>query len=187
MNCLKPGIKIIILLFLLISAFFLPRAVLLYSGYCFEKNGYLSTQEKFNIVATWVINEQKASGDRRLTFVHPEPGWRRAYTVNEAGGKIFLNEAVEITFRYSSLEEFYALNPDGCEFVEMFFDEGKKYDVPFLSRVNGHLNILVRVFYIYDFDQDNDMPLYRERYFGLSNCGKLLTQGDIVRLHEPEW
>lgn len=121
--------------------------------------------------------------------MNPDEGWRRAYTVNEAGGKVLLNEAVEISFSYSSLEEFYALNPNCCELVEVF-DGGERRNntIPFGERVCGRLNTLVRVFYIYDYDQQNGgLPLYREKYFGLSNCGESWTAEEVIRLHKPAW
>lgn len=35
-----------------------------------------------------------------------------------------------------------------------------------------------------DYDvQNNNMPLYAEKYFGLSNCGALWTADEVVELH----
>ncbi|MDR1044169.1 MAG: hypothetical protein LBP33_03500 [Candidatus Adiutrix sp.] len=167
------------LLILVVSAIYLPKAILLFSGYCFEKERYLSTQEKFDIVVAKIINEKS----KRVPF-----------TVSEAGGKIFpkrgsdyAEEHIE-TFRYSGLENFYKLNPNCCELVETIRipdSDVEMLTVPLWERWCGRLNIFVRVFYIYDFDRENNnRPLYEERYFGLSNCGDLLwTPEEIFWLH----
>jgi hypothetical protein len=171
-NYLGLAIKGLILFILVLSTLYLPKAILLYSGYCWEEGRYLTTQEKFDLVVMNIINEK---------------AWRNSYTVNEVGGKIFSEEMIE-TFKYSSLKEFYALNPNCCEFVETLVEEGEVFTVPFRARVSGHLNIFVRAYYIYDFDkQNNNLPLYAEKYFGVSNCGELLTPREVVRLHRPEW
>ena len=160
---------------------------LLYSGYCPELGRYLTTQEKFDIVVTHIVDRERGYGREDQNALYPKEGWRKAYTVNEAGGKIRLNKDIATSFRYSSIEEFYEMNPNACELVEMFMNEGTMYDVPFEARVSGDLNILVRVFYIYDFDVvNNNQPIYREEYFGLSNCGQIWSERDIMVLHFPK-
>lgn len=56
-------LKGLLLLLLATSALYLPKTMLLYSGYCFEKERYLTMQEKFNIVVTGIIKEKKVLGD----------------------------------------------------------------------------------------------------------------------------
>lgn len=142
------------------------------------------TQEKFDIVVTKIINEEN---------------WRLPYTVNEFGGKVLPGGYVYQegwrnhyagtvrTFEYSSLKEFYTRNPNCCELVEVLIGgERLKVTIPFEERVCGRLNTLVRVFYIYDYDaRNNNLPLYAERYFGLSNCGDLWTDDEVIELHNP--
>ena len=170
----------LILILLVISALYLPKAMLLYSGYCLEKKRYLTTQEKFDIVVSQIIREEK---------------WRTPYSVNEAGGKVFpeggkdfSKESIK-TLNYSSLEEFYAQNPNRCELVGMLVDDDiQVFDIPFAVRLKGRLNTFVRVFYLYDFDKQNDnQPIYIERYFGLSNCGEVWTPNEVFRLHQPKY
>jgi len=183
----KYFLQWLIIILLLISVFYLPKAMLLYSGYCFKEERYLGEQEKFNIVVTEIINRKDAAEDQHSAYVFPAEGRRRrAYTANEAGGKLWLTEVLKTSFRYSSLEEFYALNPNSCELVETLV--GGEYlwlGIPFRARAGGCLNTIVRVFYIYDFDEENEnQPVYKEEYFGLSNCGELWTDWDIIKLHE---
>lgn len=179
---LSYAISGLTLLVLIVSAIHLPKAMLLYSGYCFKEERYLTTQEKFDIVVAHIISRKEIlDRGQYINYDPPEEGWRHAYTVNEAGGKVWLNEAVKTSFRYSSLKEFYALNPDSCELVEIYSDSGEQAYVPFWYRLAGRINIIVRVFYIYDFDRENDnQPIYKEEYFALSNCGGLY--GDIIEL-----
>ncbi|UQZ88846.1 hypothetical protein C4J81_06385 [Deltaproteobacteria bacterium Smac51] len=157
---LNPIFKGLILLLLALSALYLPKAMLLYSGYCFEEECYLTTQEKFDIVVREIISEK-----------------------NESNSK----EGVEI-FNYSSLEDFYAINQDCCEFTEIIWYDGEIFFVPFGARISGQLNIFIRVYYLYGHEsQNNNVPVYVERYFGLSNCGRLWTPYDVYRLRSPEW
>lgn len=149
------------MLFILItSAFYLPEAMLLYSGYCREEKRYLSDQEKFDEVVTELIG-------RRVSVL--------PYTVNEFGGKSYAKTGfVDASLRYSSLEEFYALNPGCCELVEFYRSSDGIVSIPCSKRASGEINALVRIFYIYDFDaQNSKQPLYREDYFIVSNCGKV--------------
>ncbi|MDL2260477.1 hypothetical protein LJB99_06370 [Deltaproteobacteria bacterium OttesenSCG-928-K17] len=173
-----------VLLFLIASAVDLPKAMLRYSGYCLKQDRYLTTQEKFDIVVSHIINRKKVKDHGQyISHERPPEGWRRAYTVDETGGKVWLNEAVKTSLSYSSLEHFYALNPGCCELVEVFVDEGGIYDVPFWYRLSGHINIIVRVFYIYDIDQENNsQPIYKEEYFALSNCGNFYW--GLIELHD---
>ncbi|MDL2260478.1 hypothetical protein LJB99_06375 [Deltaproteobacteria bacterium OttesenSCG-928-K17] len=163
-----------VLLFLIASAIDLPKAMLRYSGYCMKQDRYLTTQEKFDIVVSHIINRKKVKDHGQyISYERPPEGWRRAYTVDETGGKVWLNEAVKTSLNYSSLEHFYALNPDCCELVEVYIDFGERAYVPFWYRLAGRINIIVRIFYIYDFDQENNnLPLYKEEYLALSNCGE---------------
>jgi hypothetical protein len=101
---------------------------------------------------------------------------RFPYTVNEAGGKVSKTSeigVIDASPRYASLEEFYALNPKCCEFVEHDPSNDEILSIPFLTRAAGDAHTFVRVFYIHDFDvQNSNQPRYRERYFIVSNCGE---------------
>ncbi|MDR1045786.1 MAG: hypothetical protein LBP33_11840, partial [Candidatus Adiutrix sp.] len=135
--------SILALLILVVSAIYLPKAMLLFSGYCFEKERYLSTQEKFDIVVAKIINEKS----KRVPF-----------TVNEAGGKIFPKRGTDYAeehieaYRYSGLEDFYKLNSNCCELVETInIPDGDVYGltVPPGERWCGRFNIFVRVFFFF--------------------------------------
>lgn len=138
--------KFLTFLFAIASAVYLSKVMLLYSGYCFEKERYLTTQEKFDVVVAEIIREDKLS--------------------------------------YATLEEFYAANPNSCELVERFRHPDETFIISFMDRASGRLNIFVRVFYVYDFDRQNNVPLYAEKYFGISNCGKLWTSKEIIKHHD---
>lgn len=163
------------MLLLTASVFFLPNAIMRYSGYCFEQERYLTSQEKFDLAATTIIN-------RKEKTLHDD------YTINEAGEKIRYKRYIA-NYKYSNLAEFYALNPNCCFFLKQIEDgEARRYSIPWGKRISGRLNALIYVSYIFAFDEQNhNRPIYGGAYFGISNCGKLLSSGETISLIDPDW
>jgi hypothetical protein len=173
MNDMKFMLNLFIAVLLIAGMLYLPKAILLYSGYCWEEGRYLTNQEKIDIAVKEVINQQS----RR---------WSYDYTVNEAGGKVYLRNEKRETFRYSNLKEFYALNQNCCDFLDIYLSGETYINIPFIERISGHLNTSIRVFYIYYYDEkNNNIPIYEETCFALSNCGKLWTSREMSGLHRP--
>ena len=142
---MKKNIKrLIFLVILALCAFYLSNAMLRHSGYCFEQGRYLTTQEKFDMVATSIV------------ISNPN---------------------------YSSLEEFYAVNPNACELVKTYHgSEGGFFGPTFWNKVRGELSVMVRVFYVHHYNEGNfDQPVYSEVYYGLSNCGKVVPSEAIEK------
>jgi hypothetical protein len=151
-NLLLKSFQVFILFILFISAIYLPDVILLYSGYCWKEKRYLSDQEKFDRVVAALIKERAS--------VNP-------YIVNDAGGIVsntgLIGGSIDASPHYASLDEFYALNPKCCEFVEYLRSEGI-VSIPFLTRASGDVHTRVRVFYIYHFEvQYSNQPRSRER------------------------
>jgi hypothetical protein len=160
--------KSLVLVILINSAFFVPKTMLISSGYCWEEERYLSNQEKFDIVALAIINEREP--------VTP-------YRVNSFSGRAYLPENIK-PYRYADLEEFRILNPNSCELVNWIPGREGKIGLSLPSKQDGRLTALVRIIYIYAFDRrNNDRPIYAERHFGISNCGHLLTPEAVDDLY----
>jgi len=158
----------LILVFLAIAAVFnLPKALILYSGYCLEEKRFLSDQEMFDLAAQKIVNEK----DLYLSHSY--------YKVNEDGKKIRVDKNIR-NFKYSNIEEFYDMNPNCCKFVSYVQDDGGKHRIHFCKKFTGQINKIVAATYIWGFNKDDDKLVSVIGKFGASNCGdKLWTDLDI--------
>lgn len=172
-NHLGFAIKGLLLLLFVVSAAYLPNAIMLYSGYCPKEKRYLTSQEKLEIAVADTVNRRV-----QLSF--------EDYTMNEAGEKIHSRKLIP-QYRYSSLNEFYELNPNCCFFIENFQREARKFYTPCGKKLTGELNVLIYISYIFAFRESDNSPIYSGRELGLSNCGKLLTNLDVIMLNDPNW
>lgn len=147
---------------------------MLYSGYCPTEKRYLTAKEKYDIVVTEIITEKTQT-------------MHEYTTVNEDGKKVTSKKIVS-KYPYSGLEEFYALNPNCCFVVKEFYNEARKFSIPCGKKINGRLNVLIYISYIFAFDeQDNNRPIRRGAYYGMSNCGQLESEIGTILMIDPDW
>lgn len=161
---------VLILSALTASAFYLPRAMMVFSGYCLSEERYLTPQEKIDIA---VLKDIISSPIKRVDITD--------YTLNEVGEKIASKRFIS-SYQYASLEEFYALNPDCCFFFKEYPYGGVgNRSIPLHKRLQGHLTPpYLYINYVVAFDwQNNNTPVYRWNYYAFTNCGGLYVNPDI--------
>lgn len=166
-------LKGLLLLFLAVSAVYLPNAIMIYSGYCPKEKRYLTAKEHCDIVATEIIN-------RRAQILLDD------YTLNEAGEKIYSKRMIS-QHSYSNLDEFYALNPNACFYIDNFQREARSFSPTCSAKLTGKLNAILYVNYIFAFNELDNHAIYMSANFGLSNCGELLTDIDTIMLIDSAW
>lgn len=154
---------------------YLSKMHLLYLGYCLEEKRYLTDQEKCDIAAMAIVKEK----DIYITHHYSR--------LSESGQKIWAERLVK-KYDYSSLKEFYELNPNCCKFVEKFeHPDRPPFAVPCGEKISGLLNTFVSITYIFAFnEQDSSEPIELISTFGLSNCGKLWTRSELVELQQSK-
>lgn len=163
--------KIILVTVIILLLALIGLMLILANGYCPELGRSLTDQEKCDIAVQAIINDK----GRYIQYPY----------INEDGKKLPYNKIVQM-YDYSSLEEFYAMNPDCYKFVETIdTPDAPPFTIPYREKISGRLNTFIIVSYIFAFDkQNNNAPIYKGRIFGLSNCGELWTYQKILRLQE---
>ncbi|MDL2260506.1 hypothetical protein LJB99_06525 [Deltaproteobacteria bacterium OttesenSCG-928-K17] len=137
---------------------------------------HLTTQEKFDIVVAGIVNDKRIMQHTVCD-----------YTVNEAGERVCLTRLVK-NYKYSSVEEFYAINPNCCVIVDDIFDGERSFYVPQKLKKSGKLDTIINVSYVSAFDELNsNRPIKSGTTFGLSRSGQLYSLGEMLNLIDPNW
>lgn len=120
-----------------------------------EKGRYLTDQEKFDIVALNIVEGRAIS-----------------YTKNDT-----IEE-----YSYSSVAEFYAMNPNCFKFVDKVeIPDGPYTEIPYYAKYHGRLSTLIEATFIFGFDEQNDnKPIIKQKIYGLSNCGDFVKDPAYV-------
>lgn len=106
------------------------KMYLSYSGYCFDKNKYLSSQEKINIAVEYVMSAYPPVID--------------VYEKSGSELDFLTRDKPKYPLKYESLDDFLSENKDCCEIRNYGM---KNYEVPFSYRIFGGLSGFVRVKY----------------------------------------
>lgn len=166
----KSGLISLVLLVLAAGAFYLPRNIMVYSGYCLSEGRYLSPKEKIDRA---VFEDIVLSNPSRV-YINDDH-------LNKDSQNMESNRFIA-SHPYADLEEFYALNPDCCFFFNDYTYGGLgTRSMPLRRRLQGVYNPpYLYITYIAAFDwQNNNAPIYRVRYFAFTNCGRPIRNPDI--------
>jgi len=139
-------------------AYIALRSGLNYSGFCLEQRRFLTDGEKIEIVVRRILNSY--------------PPALKTYVTNPDGRRAINWSRPEKPIPYSSIEEFFAVNPDCCE-VTLREHPKQGGTISLIDRLLGITSANVRVRYQVRYLDENKQPNteYVEPYWAVSSCG----------------
>lgn len=154
----------IIVVFAFLFGFGLYVAKLNYAGYCFAEDKYLSDAEKIRKAVEATLKNYPPSN--LIGYRHD---LQRDDQVPQPAGQVI---------HYSSVDEFYSLNPECCAVSPVVAYKGSEsYGAEFREKVTGTISGFVYMNYSVRYKDTNAVvqSIKVVSYLPISNCGEIVT------------